>query len=34
MFRHPHRDTADTRRWQQGLGPQLEQLPRWLDELG
>jgi spectinomycin phosphotransferase len=34
MFRQPHRDTADTRRWKQGLAPQLEQLPRWLDELG
>lgn len=30
MFRTPHRDTADTRRWRQGLALQLEQLPRWL----
>jgi spectinomycin phosphotransferase len=33
MFRGPHRDTADTRRWWQGLPPWLEQLPRWLDQL-
>lgn len=30
MFRNRHRDTADTRRWWQGLAPRLEQLPRWL----
>jgi spectinomycin phosphotransferase len=33
MFRHEHRDTPDTRQWQQGLAPMLEQLPRWLDLL-
>jgi spectinomycin phosphotransferase len=33
MFRHPHHDTDDTRRWRQALGPELEQLPRWLDLL-
>ncbi len=31
LFRNRHRDTADTRRWWQGLSPRLEQLPRWLD---
>ena len=34
LFRHPHRDTPDTRRWWRGLAPQLGQLPRWLDQLG
>jgi len=33
MFRDPHRDTADTRRWWQGLAPGLEQLPRRLAQL-
>ncbi len=33
MFRNPHQETADTRQWRQALGPQLEQLPRWLDLL-
>jgi hypothetical protein len=33
MFRHQHRDTPDTRQWQQGLAPILEQLPSWLDLL-
>jgi spectinomycin phosphotransferase len=33
MFRHQHRDTLDTRQWRDGLAPQLEQLPRWLDLL-
>ena len=33
MFRHQHRDTPDTRQWRDGLAPQLEQLPRWLDLL-
>jgi spectinomycin phosphotransferase len=32
-FRHRHRDTPDTRQWRDGLAPQLEQLPRWLDLL-
>ena len=31
MFRGPHRDTADTRRWRQSLAPLLEELPGWLD---
>jgi spectinomycin phosphotransferase len=34
LFRHPHRDTPDTRRWWHGLAPRLEQLPKWLDLLG
>jgi spectinomycin phosphotransferase len=34
MFRNPHRDTPDTRRWRLGLEPRLEQLPRWLALLG
>jgi spectinomycin phosphotransferase len=34
LFRHPHRDTADTRRWWDGLEPRVEQLPEWLDLLG
>jgi spectinomycin phosphotransferase len=33
MFRRQHRDTPDTRQWREGLAPQLEQLPRWLDLL-
>ena len=33
IFRNPHRDTPDTRRWRQALAPELEQLPRWLDLL-
>lgn len=33
MFRHPHRDTADTRHRWHDLARQLEQLPRWLDLL-
>lgn len=31
LFRNRHHDTADTRRWWQGLAPRLEQLDRWLD---
>lgn len=31
LFRHPHRDTPDTRRWRDSLAPGLEQLPRWLE---
>jgi spectinomycin phosphotransferase len=34
MFRGPHRDTPDTRRWWQGLPPRLERLPHWLRQLG
>lgn len=34
MFRNPHRDTADTRRWRDSLEPQLEPLSGWLDRLG
>jgi spectinomycin phosphotransferase len=33
LFRNQHRDTADTRRWRDGLPPRLDQLPRWLDLL-
>ncbi len=33
MFRNPHRDTPDTRRWRDSLAPNLEQLPRWLELL-
>lgn len=33
MFRSPHQDTADTRRWRKSLAPELKQLPRWLDLL-
>jgi len=31
LFRNQHRDTADTRLWWDGLAPNLQQLPRWLD---
>ena len=34
LLRNYHRDTADTRRWRDGLPPWLDQLPRWLDLLG
>jgi len=34
LFRHPHRDTPDTRRWWRGLAPRLGQLVHWLDHLG
>ncbi|HEY3723736.1 MAG TPA: aminoglycoside phosphotransferase family protein [Acidimicrobiia bacterium] len=34
MFRHPHRATADTRRWSDGVEAQLEQLPSWLARVG
>jgi len=30
MFRRPHRDTPDSRRWRDSLAPALQQLPRWL----
>jgi len=33
LFRSPHRDTPDTRRWRQGLARQVEQLPDWLGRL-
>jgi spectinomycin phosphotransferase len=33
MFRGPHHDTPDTRRWRQALAPLLEELPGWLDAL-
>jgi spectinomycin phosphotransferase len=33
LFRNPHRDTADTRRWHDGLAPVLSQLPGWLERL-
>jgi spectinomycin phosphotransferase len=31
LFRNTHRDTADNRRWQDGLGRDLAQLPGWLE---
>ena len=34
MFRSPHHDTPDTRRWRQAMAPLLEELPGWLDALG
>lgn len=30
LFCHRHRRTAETQRWWDSLGPQLEELPRWL----
>jgi len=33
MFRRCHSDTADTRRWLDGMAPWLDQLPGWLDRL-
>jgi spectinomycin phosphotransferase len=33
LFRNPHHDTPDTRRWRHGLAGHLEQLPDWLDRL-
>jgi spectinomycin phosphotransferase len=33
MFRNPHRETADTRRWWHNLDPMLQQLPGYLDLL-
>jgi spectinomycin phosphotransferase len=33
LFRHPHRETPDTRRWRDSLAPRLQQLPRWLQLL-
>jgi spectinomycin phosphotransferase len=33
LFRNSHLDTADTRRWWDGLVPRLEQLPMWLGVL-
>jgi spectinomycin phosphotransferase len=30
MFSNGHRDTADTRRWRDGLAAQLDRLPYWL----
>lgn len=34
LFRNRHRHTTDTQRWWQGLAPNLEQLPKWLDLVG
>jgi spectinomycin phosphotransferase len=34
LFRNRHRDTPDTRRWLDGLAPELQQLPAWLELLG
>jgi spectinomycin phosphotransferase len=31
LCRNDHGDTADTRRWWEGLAPRLAQLPTWLD---
>jgi spectinomycin phosphotransferase len=33
LFRRPHRGTADTRLWWEGLAPRLALLPSWLDRL-
>jgi spectinomycin phosphotransferase len=33
LFRNPHHDTPDARRWRLGLARHLEQLPAWLDRL-
>jgi spectinomycin phosphotransferase len=33
MFRRPHHQTEDTRRWWHGLAPRLEQLPHWNESL-
>ena len=33
LFRNPHSSTADTVRWWQGIGPQLEQLTLWLERV-
>lgn len=33
MFRNPHLDTPDTRKWRRALAPELDQLPRWVDLL-
>jgi hypothetical protein len=33
LFRNTHRDTADTRKWRNGLAHDLDQLHRWLDRL-
>jgi spectinomycin phosphotransferase len=34
MFRNAHHDTADTRRWRDGLSGQLDRLPEWREVLG
>ena len=34
LFRRPHRDNADTRRWSDGVAPQLEQLSSWRARVG
>ena len=34
LFGNRHHDTPDTRLWLDGLAPELEQLPVWLDLLG
>jgi spectinomycin phosphotransferase len=34
LFRNRHQNTADTRRWWEGLAPRLELLPTWLRVLG
>jgi len=33
LFRNPHVESTDTRRWWEGMAPRLEQLPAWLDRL-
>jgi spectinomycin phosphotransferase len=33
LFRNPHVEDTDTRRWWEGLAPRLEQLPAWLARL-
>jgi spectinomycin phosphotransferase len=34
LFRRPHDENPDTRRWWAGLAPQLNLLPSWLTRLG
>jgi spectinomycin phosphotransferase len=33
LFRNPHAENPDTRRWWEGMAPRLEQLPTWLASL-
>ena len=34
LFRRPHEENPDTRRWWEGLAPQINLLPSWLTRLG
>ena len=33
LFRRPHDENPDTKRWWEGLAPRIEKLPRWLARL-